>query len=103
MTTPPLTDERLAEYVALGPPTRQDGAEIARELADLLRQLREAGEDNGGKYCNRYMDDAPSIRADCEDHRARGMQCITCPNRNLHDEVKDLRSKLRALRGLVRT
>jgi hypothetical protein len=51
------------------------------------------------KYCNRFLDDYPGIRADCEDHLKRGL-CITCPNRNTNQELKDLRELSKDLRDM---
>ncbi len=50
------------------------------------------------KYCNRYLDDAPSVRAGCERHLASKAKCLTCPNRDIHTEVIDLRAELAAAR-----
>jgi hypothetical protein len=59
------------------------------------------------KYCNRYMDDAPGIRADCAAHigncrdrrgATEDQACETCPHRNIRTEVVDLRRELQQLR-----
>jgi hypothetical protein len=98
--TPPLTDERLAEYVTLGPPTRQVGAEIARELAELLRQLREAGE---------ALDDGADLLANeaATERERSGRYPVETSYFKKYDSRARLAAKqsdqLRALRGLVRT
>ncbi len=46
------------------------------------------------KYCSRYLDDAPGIRADCADHLAAKKRCVDCPRRDVRQEVKDLRAEL---------
>ncbi len=109
-TTPLLTDERLdylfanvVPFRALTEAEASDVARVIRDYAELRRRLGEAGEAPAGKYCNRYMDDAPSVRADCADWLARPMPCVMCPRRDVQTEVQDLRAQLRALRGLVRT
>lgn len=47
------------------------------------------------KYCSRFLDDAPGIRGDCAQHLKSRKQCVTCPHRNIHDEVVDLRAALK--------
>jgi hypothetical protein len=76
-------------------------AKCIRELLALRRQLAEAGEAlKGGQYCSRYMDDAPGVRGACESHIASKRKCVSCPNRDIHAEVNELRTQLRALAGV---
>lgn len=42
-------------------------------------------------YCQRYADDSPGIRRDCEAHLAAKRKCVDCPHRDIRSEVKDLR------------
>ena len=46
------------------------------------------------KYCNRYIDNYPGIRNECEGHIKSGKHCVDCPNRQINREVKDLRKKM---------
>lgn len=46
-------------------------------------------------YCSRFIDNYPGIRGQCERHLKSGNKCLTCPNRNILDEVRDLRAKLK--------
>lgn len=55
------------------------------------------------QYCSRYMDDAPSIRADCEHHIAAGRKCEDCQHRDVRNEVKHLRAANAQLRRTLKT
>lgn len=46
------------------------------------------------EYCNRYVDDAPGIRAECERHINSGRKCKDCPNRNTASEIARLRAEV---------
>jgi hypothetical protein len=50
------------------------------------------------KYCNRWLDDAPGIRGDCEQHLKARKRCEDCPHRDVHREIKDLRKENKQLR-----
>jgi len=45
-------------------------------------------------YCQRYADDSPGTRAECEQHLAAKKKCVDCPNRDIRAEVKDLRGAI---------
>ena len=66
-------------------------------MRKCLTILRAAASIAAMSYCNRYIDDYPGMRAECEGHIRSGRKCTTCPNRDTDREVRDLRAKLKRL------